>query len=499
MLFNIDINKIINQFVFDPKDPLFFTSALLLFLFFFVLIIYYLLRKQKNYRIIFLLLFSLFFYYKVSGLFFLLLIGSAVVNFMFGKWINLFPDILRKRFILFFSVAVNLSVLGYFKYTNFFFQVINDIASKNIEALDIIIPVGISFYTFKSLNYIFDIYLEKIEPENNFIDFALFVSFFPNLLAGPIDRAEKFLPQVKKDVFVSREDVGKGIFLICSGLIKKVVIADYISLNFVDRVMDEPLRFTGVENLFAVYGYTLQIYCDFSGYSDIAIGLALLLGFKLMDNFNNPYKAASVAEFWRRWHISLSTWLLDYIFKPLQFSLRNLGVAGNAFAIIITFVLCGVWHGANWTFIVWGTIHGILMGFSLVTRTPRSLFWKKLKLYNTKSLKVFQVFIAFNLIAFSWVVFRAPSLQSAADVFGQMLNFFHAEIFPQFINGYPVIFTMILLGFIIHFLPEKIEMKTINYITKTPLLGKAVILAVIIWIAIQVRSADLQPFIYFKF
>jgi D-alanyl-lipoteichoic acid acyltransferase DltB (MBOAT superfamily) len=401
--------------------------------------------------------------------------------------------------ILIFAVLINLVVLGYFKYTNFFIQVINDLASKNIEALDILIPIGISFYTFKTLNYIFDIYLEKIEPENNFFDFALFVSFFPNLLAGPIDRAEKFLPQVKKELFLSREDVGKGIFLICSGLFKKVVIADYISLNFVDRVMDEPLRFTGVENLFATYGYALQIYCDFSGYSDLAIGLALLLGFKLMDNFNNPYKAASVAEFWRRWHISLSSWLLDYLFKPLQFSLRNLRIFGNALAILITFFLCGLWHGPSWTFIIWGTIHGLLMGFSLFTRTPRTFIWKKLKLQNTKVQKVFQIFITFNLIAFAWIFFRANSFQSAIDVFSQMINFFHAEVFIQFVQGYPVISALILSGFILHFLPEKVEFKTISLITKTPLLGKAIILAFFIWLSIQVRSADLQPFIYFQF
>ncbi|MCX6149058.1 MAG: MBOAT family protein [Ignavibacteriales bacterium] len=499
MLFNFDISKFLNLFVYNPKDPLLFTTGLFLFLFSFVLLIFVLIRKNKNLRVVFLLLFSLFFYYKISGLFFLLLIGTAVVNFLLGKWLFLFSDTLKRRLILILAVIVNLFLLGYFKYTNFFIQVINDLSSKNIDALDILVPIGISFYTFKSLNYIFDLYLEKIEPETNFLNFALFVSFFPNLLAGPIDRAEKFLPQINKEVFISREDIGKAIFLICSGLFKKAVIADYISLNFVDRVMDEPLRFTGVENLMATYGYALQIYCDFSGYSDIAIGLALLLGFKLMDNFNSPYKASSVAEFWRRWHISLSSWLLDYIFKPLQFSLRNLRLLGNALAILITFVACGLWHGANWTFIVWGTIHGLLMAVSFFTRNPRTFIWKKLGLSNTKILHVIQVFITFNLIAFAWVFFRAVSIQSALDVFSQIINFFHEEVFVQFIQGYPVISALILGGFILHFLPAKVELKTVELISKTPLIGKAIILAFFIWLAIQVRSADLQPFIYFQF
>lgn len=496
----IDINKVLYLFEFDKRDPLLFASSFFLFLFVFVLIIYLALHRSKTARVSFLLLFSLFFYYKSSNLFFTLLLFSSVVNFYAGKWIYVTEHELKRKLLLIFGIVVNLAVLGYFKYTNFFIEIINNIQSSEIEALDIILPVGISFYTFKALSYIIDIYIGTLEkPENNFLDFALYISFFPGLLAGPIDRAEKFLPQVKQPVFISSGDIGKGMLLIISGLFKKIVIADYLSINFVDRVLDAPLRFTGVENLLATYAYTLQIYCDFSGYTDMAIGVSLLMGYKLMENFNSPYKAASVAEFWRRWHISLSSWLLDYLFKPLQMKFRNMRLAGNVLAIIITFVLCGFWHGAAWTFIIWGLIHGLYMGFSLLTKTPRNYIYKMLNLQGTKTQRVFQTFITFHLIAFAWVFFRAGTFQDALDVFNQIISFFKPEVFTQFLAAYPFVVLFIVIGYLLHFTPKSWELKSEMILSKTPLLGKALLLVAVIWFAAQVRSADMVPFIYFQF
>ena len=262
-----------------------------------------------------------------------------------------------------------------------------DISNKQIDPLAIFLPIGISFYTFKSLTYVFDIYYDTL----NLLylqDFSLYIFYFPNILMGPIDRASAFLPQIDQEPFISKEDIGRATFLIIAGLIKKVVIADYISLNFVDRVFDFPLRFTGVENLLAIYGYTLQIYCDFSGYTDMAIGVSLLLGFKLMDNFNSPFKATSIADFWRRWHISLSRWLQDYLFKPLQFQFRSMRVFGNMLALLITFFICGLWHGAGWNFIIWGTLHGFMMSFALIIQKPKLRLYNFLKINNTKSLKL---------------------------------------------------------------------------------------------------------------
>jgi len=495
----IDFQKIISLFGFDKRDPLLFASSLFLFLFAFVLIMYLALHKNKTARVSFLLLFSLFFYYKSTNLYFVLLIFTSAANFLTGKWIFLIKDDLKRRLMLIFGIIINLALLGYFKYTNFFIDIVNDFNIAQLESLDIFLPIGISFYTFKALSYIIDIYIGTIEPENNFADFALYISFFPSLLAGPIDRAEKFLPQVKQRMFISGSDIGKGLLLIISGLFKKIVIADYISLNFVDRVLDAPLRFTGVENLLATYGYALQIYCDFSGYSDMAIGISLLLGYKLMENFNSPYKAASVAEFWRRWHISLSTWLLDYVFKPIQMNLRNMRFFGNVLAIIITFVLCGFWHGAAWTFIIWGLMHGLFMGFSLITKTPRAFIYKKLNLTGTRYQRVFQIFITFHLVAFSWIFFRVDSFQTGLDVLNQIIYFFQPEVFLQFISAYPAVIIIMLSGYLLHFTPKSWEIRTEALLTNTPLLGKAVLLAAVIWFAAQIRSADMVPFIYFQF
>jgi D-alanyl-lipoteichoic acid acyltransferase DltB (MBOAT superfamily) len=385
-MLGIDFNAIPKLFLFDSSDPLLFGSSLFFFLFLGLLILNRIVAKSTNARISLLILFSFYFYYKASGLFLLLLILNAVINFYLGKYLGKAESEGKQKLYLYLSLLFNLGILIYFKYTNFFIEVINDFTAGNIQPLDIILPLGISFYTFKSLSYILDIYLEMMEPTNSFRDYLLFVTFFPNILSGPIDRASQFLPQVNKKYFLTRKQVAMGIMLIMLGLIKKIMIADYISLNFIDRVFDAPERFTGVENLLAVYGYALQLYCDFSGYSDIAIGLGLLLGFRLMENFNYPFKAKSISEFWRRWHISLSSWLLDYVFRPLQMGLRNWRKAGNIIALIITFVLVGFWHGASWAFLFWGLLHGIYMAVGLLLQGPKRKLYSKFSFTKTKIL-----------------------------------------------------------------------------------------------------------------
>lgn len=226
-----------------------------------------------------------------------------------GRW--------KRKGLVTLSLGVNLGLLAYFKYTNFLGGVIASLMGGEFTALDIFLPVGISFFTFQSLSYTIDVYRKDIKPLTNILDYAFYVSFFPQLVAGPIVRARDFIPQIRKPLFVSQEMFGRGIFLILSGLFKKAIISDYISVNFVERIFDNPTLYSGVENLMGVYGYALQIYCDFSGYSDMAIGIALLLGFHFNLNFNSPYKSASITEFWRRWHISLSSWLRDYLYISL--------------------------------------------------------------------------------------------------------------------------------------------------------------------------------------
>jgi alginate O-acetyltransferase complex protein AlgI len=499
MLQYFDLDKIKLLFVYDKTDPLVFTSSLFLFAFFVLLLLYRLLYKSKPARIYLLIIFSIFFYYKASGIYFLFLFVVSFLNYFMGKWIGKTLNKPRRLSLFLVSILLNIGLLIYFKYTNFFIQIINDVRGSHIAPLDIFLPLGISFIIFKALSYVIEIYIENIEPVESIRDFTLFIFYFPTLQLGPIERASNFLPQVNDDIPISREMIGTALFLIMSGLIKKVVIADYIGINFVDRVFESPLRFTGVENLIAAYAYALQLYSDFSGYTDMALGISLFLGYRLTDNFNAPFKALSIVDFWRRWHITLSSWCLDYIFKPLQIKFRGMNIFGNALALFITFLVIGLWHGPSWNYIVFGAIHGIYLAFSVYTRKLRTKFYKKTKLTNSKPVRLFQWFITFQLVVFAFIVFRSQSLSLAVDMLNQIFNFFHGEVFMQFVYGYKLIFSLIIAGFLVHFLPEMLKEKTRLFVIHASLYTKVAMLVLVIWIVVQFRFADLQPFLYFKF
>jgi len=500
MLFNIDFNKLLQLFTYQEGDPLLFSTSFFIFFFFTLLLFYRVFAKKKNLRIFTLIIFSLFFYYKAAGEYFLILVIMTIVNYYSGQILGQLKEGTgKRRFLFILTLVVNLGVLGYFKYTNFFIQIFNDVSSGHIDALDIFLPIGISFYTFKGLSYVIDIYMCTLKPTKSFRDFSLYMFFFADLLIGPIDRAADMLPQIQSEINIPKENIGKATYLIMSGLFKKIVIADFIGLNFVDRVFGEPTRYTGVENLLASYAYTLQLYCDFSGYTDIAIGVALLLGFNIMDNFNAPFKAKSIADFWRRWHISLSSWLLDYLFAPLQMKLRNLRIYGNAIALFITFFVIGFWHGASWTFILFGSLHGFYMVVSIFLKNPKTSLYNKLKLSNTKLLKFFQVFITFHLVVFAFIFFRAFSIESGWDVVSQIFAFFQAGVFMQFVKAYPMIILLMVIGYVLHFLPEAWEKWTENFVVKMPIVVQALLLTAMILLVVQFKFAGLQPNIYFQF
>ena len=363
-LFDIDWQLVAGQLMYDPKSPMIFSTGVFLFLFLGFTLIYNLLGKQTTLRLLFVTLFSYYFYYKSSGFYFFLLLVVSLSDFLIALLIDrnnqrhatdqAAPE--RKPFVnrllLGLSLLVDIGILIYFKYTNFFGSCWANITGGTWDMLDIFLPVGVSFFTFQSLSYTFDVYRGKLQPLRNFLDYAFFVSFFPQLVAGPIVRAKDFIPQIRQPLFVSNDMFGRAIFLILCGLIKKAVISDYISVNFIDRVFDQPLLYTGVENLFAIFGYTLQLYCDFSGYSDMAIGIALLLGFKFPKNFDAPFKAQSMTEVWRRWHISLSSWLKDYVY--ISFGGNRHGKVRQYVNLMLTMLIGGLWHGAAFTFILWG-------------------------------------------------------------------------------------------------------------------------------------------------
>ena len=316
-----------NWFQFDANQPLLFTRPSFWIFFVVVFAVFCLICNKLKWRSVWLLAASLFFYYKSSGFYFILLILSVLANFGFGRAIAANRSS-GKRWLA-AAVVFNLMWLIYYKYVylfaGWFTQLtgigidVHDWLGDSLKALvsghpqvsDIVLPVGISFFTFQAISYVTDIYRKKIEPLTNIFDFGFYLTFFPQLVAGPIVRASDFVPQISKPFFLYREEFGQGLFFILNGLVKKIIVADYISVNFVDRVFDSPTLYSGFENLLGVYGYAIQIYCDFSGYTDIAIGIALWMGFHLSVNFNSPYKADCPTDFWRRWHISLSSWLRD--------------------------------------------------------------------------------------------------------------------------------------------------------------------------------------------
>jgi alginate O-acetyltransferase complex protein AlgI len=493
-MFHIDIHKLARQFVYDPQEPLLFNSGFFLLLFTAFLWLYIALSPTHRPKMIYVILFSLYFYYKSSGGYFVLLLFATVVDFTLAKLIYSTKGKAMKKLFIVITLVINLGLLAYFKYTNFLFESFYGLSGREFEPMDIFLPVGVSFFTFQSLSYTLDVYRGQLKPVDNIIDYAFFVSFFPQLVAGPIVRAADFLPQIYRPTIVSAEMFGRGVFLIGCGLFKKAVISDYISINFVDRVFDAPTLYSGLENLFAVYGYALQIYCDFSGYSDMAIGIALLLGFHFPLNFNSPYQSGNITEFWRRWHISLSTWLRDYLYISLGGNRK--GKVRTYINQMITMLLGGLWHGASWRFIIWGALHGAALSIHKMFRE-----WQGEEKAGppSKLSALFNVFVTFHFICFCWIFFRASSMQAAGDMIGQILHQLNPQIFFDFISGYKAVVLLMAIGYGLHFMPARSETAFQKIVTDMPLALKAAWMVVIIMLMIQTKSAEIQPFIYFQF
>jgi D-alanyl-lipoteichoic acid acyltransferase DltB (MBOAT superfamily) len=408
-------------FSFDQETPLLFTQFYFWGFFAIVFAVFALIHKKLLLRNAFLFFVSLFFYYKTSGSYLCILIFTVIFNFLLAKKIHVANSTIKKKLWIILVVIVNLLTLSYFKYAYFFLDVINNIFHTDLRVYNffaaasnkmfkttslvdtIILPVGISFFIFQAISYCVDVYRQKVKPVSNILDFGFYLTFFPQLVAGPIVRADVFIPQLYKTSYLSKRSFGIAVFWILNGLAKKIIMSDYLSTNFVDRVFDNPLLFSGFENLLALFAYSLQVYADFSGYTDIAIGVALLMGFHLPRNFNSPYKALTPTDFWRRWHMSLSSWLRDYLYIPLGGNRR--ASFGTFFWIAIIAIICiilsesllvavailtlfiylaiyaalkpssrkfittnmnamttqllgGLWHGASWNFMIWGGLNG---------------------------------------------------------------------------------------------------------------------------------------------
>ncbi|MGD0711646.1 MAG: MBOAT family O-acyltransferase, partial [Bacteroidales bacterium] len=451
--------------------------------------------KARN---LLLLLFSLYFYYKVSGIALVLLIVISTSDFFIGKGIFNAKKKSGKTWLLLLSLFIDLGCLFYFKYTNFFLQAWANINGVNDPlVLNIILPIGISFFIFKTLSYIFDLYSETIDvPEKNYINYVLYVSFFPNILAGPISKAADLLPQIKNKLIINHETIGKGLFLIMSGAFKKIVIADFLANNFVDRVFDAPSYFTGFESLMASYGYTIQLYFDFSGYTDIVIGIACLLGFSIMPNFNKPFSAVNITDFWRRWHLTLSAWLRDYLFTPLSLKLRRWNILGLMLAVVITFIICGLWHGARFTFIIWGGLHGIAMAWDRLTNKSRNRIKKSM---NSGIYKFISIFITFHFICFTFIIFRATDMATAIKIYEKIFTSVDFSLAGQWIGLYIYPSLVMILGLFLHFTPFRWNTVLVNRFTKLHWIIKVFVIFLAFIVIYQVFSIQAQPFIYLEF
>jgi alginate O-acetyltransferase complex protein AlgI len=497
-------------FLFNPAKPLLFTQLYFWIFFTLVLAVYSLIHPGRGLRNLFLFIVSVFFYYKTGGLFFLLLLFATFTDYFLGNLIYRNSKNSVSKFYLVLSIFINLTVLAYFKYSYFFVRNINELfhtdfrvynfladlsnslAGTHFDISAIGLPVGISFFTFQSMSYTIDLYRKKIRPVKNVIDFGFFVSFFPQLVAGPIVRASEFIPQMYKRFHLTKEEFGFAVFLILSGLTKKIFIGDYLAINLIDRVFANPAGYTGFENLMALYGYSLQVYCDFSGYTDIATGVALMMGFRLPRNFNSPYKAENIGNFWKRWHISLSSWLKDYLYIPLGGNRH--GAFRTNINLMLTMLIGGLWHGASWQFVIWGGLNGLGI---LVYK-----YWRKISPYENSNhwlVHFWKVFLTFNFITFTRIWFRSDSMEHALQLINQVGNNFTLSVIPQVLFSFRLVFLVMVLGYLLHWLPSKLKGSWRDRFIATPVYAKVLITSLVIFIIYQSWSAGFQPFIYFQF
>jgi D-alanyl-lipoteichoic acid acyltransferase DltB (MBOAT superfamily) len=634
-------------FVFNSESPLLFTQFYFWAFFALVYACFSLLNSRIVMRNAFLAAAGVFFYYKTSGLFIILLLFTIFFNYFIAKKIeakcktNDSGGTFGSTAFLVIGITVNLLTLCYYKYAYFLSDLVNNLlgtdfrvfdsfaaignmltGSQRFDAGNILLPVGISFFTFQNISYIVDVYRRRVATVSRISDYAFYVSFFPQLVAGPIVRANDFIPQIYKKFFLSRRQFGIAVFWIVNGLAKKIILSDYIAVNFVDRVFDSPTMFSGFENLAALFGYSLQVYADFSGYTDIAIGVAMLFGFYLPVNFNSPYKATNAANFWKRWHISLSRWLQDYLYIPLggnrnatvgtyaciiSIALIAMILAGNIIISVIiilvgaaifavarlqperrkkittnlnnmdTMLLGGLWHGASWNFVIWGGLNGlgiliykfwkdksencrlvllgllaaILAAFVLIFRKPVfniGLVWvavlfavtalkfvlAKRKAQRRKNVEAekgimlsamlastltsakepianaWAVAQTFVFITFTRLFFRAGSNLDPAEANHEawstatgMVNRIGSQwdfsLICPMISSYSGVFSLIVAGMIIHWLPERWKRRYRLWFAGLPLAVMAVVVVVIVFIVYQFVTADLQKFIYFQF
>jgi len=524
-----------------------------------VMMIFSTLHKSTLMKTIFITAISLFFYFKTSGASVLILSFSIILNYFCGKLVFSVDSKLKKKAIMISAVSINVLILAYFKYAYFFTESFNELFQTNYQAFNyfaqwtsgfsgqgslvdkIIVPAGVSFFTFTSISYILDIYRDEIKPVKNFFEYSFFITFFPHILLGPIARAKDFIPQINKPYSLDKASFSWAVIQILKGLVKKLVLADYIAAHFVDKVVYAPESYPGFLSIIAMWAYSMQIYGDFSGYTDIATGVARLMGFELFQNFNSPYKALNVADFWRRWHRSLGAWLRNYLYIPLggnksggigthisifiifvflifitqwydlvlvYLGLMAVYVIGVYYSpkfknlvhrdmnLLITMIVGGLWHGASQNFVMWGAMNGIaLVLFN---------YWKNISPYEKSSLfvtKMWKVFITFNFITFTRIWFILQDDNAPFNFLKNIGNQFNltAETFGKALWTYQVVFIILGIGFIVHWIPQRIKDKGVLMYSKTPIALQVISIALALFLIYQAVSDESKGFVYFQF
>lgn len=427
-----------------------------------------------------------------------LLLFLSLVNYYFGIFIGKNRDHIKRKTFLVLAVIVNLSLLGFFKYWHFFANTANGLilsffpgATFAFTLFKFLMPLGISFYTFKALSYIFDIYLCKMAHVTSFLDVLNYLSFFPQIASGPIVHAHDFFPDMKialesgLDSEPRSIEMNRATLLILCGLLKKLIFANYLSTLLVDPVFSDLASHHSLDIILAAFGYSVVIYCDFSGYSDMAIGIALFFGFHTPKNFNSPYISFSVSDFWRRWHITFSSWLRDYLYFSLGGS--RFGLLRTLFALFFTMILGGLWHGASWTFILWGAMQGAALAFERVFNYGLIPATKRLTRFG-------QIGLTFLFTTLSWVVFRSDTFDSLALFFRSLINFTGTPVMYV-----PLVCILLVLGLGMHAIPRSFVRKCFNFFQVLPLVLKAIAVSLFFVFLSIVGMSGVAPFIYFQF
>ena len=550
------VNSLIQLLQAETSRPWTFLELGFWVFFVLVLIGFASLERKLALRNAYLMLVSWFFYYHTSQWYVVLLIFATSVDFGVAHALHRSDKPWLRKLLLALSVLSNLGVLFFFKYAYFAADLWNDLtglawnptpfwagwsnASLGTDFVEdvILLPVGISFYTFQCLSYTIDVYRRNLKPVARFTDFAFYVSFFPQLVAGPIVRASDFVPQLYQSYRVTRAQFGLGLFWIINGLLKKVILADFLAVHLVDRIFSQPTLYTGWENALGLLAYTMQVYADFSGYTDIAIGIALWMGFTLAKNFDSPYKASSVGEFWKRWHMSLSSWLKDYLYIPLggnrsgsvaSYLLIFAGLFGLALSatspfvsyllagvvlvflllyqcipvfrrgfntnvnLMLTMLLGGLWHGASWNFMVWGGLNGL----GLLAHKQ----WTRLRPYRVEGwmLRGLGVLITLLFITFTRIWFRAPDWSTAMSIVNQLSTGWNVVPSLAMLAAWWRPALILAMGFAIHWIPERYKAwYRDRFANLNHFLLAGISLAAIL-LAYQFMAAESQPFIYFQF